>query len=106
MKISVLIPYFKNIHTIERTLLSVTKQTYKPYEVLLINDASPDWEEAKKLISTIDLPLKVISHDVNKNGAAARNTGIQLAQGDWIAFLDADDEWYPDHLRGRGSNHG
>ncbi|MFC3414175.1 glycosyltransferase family 2 protein [Algoriphagus hitonicola] len=99
MKISVIIPYYNNSKEIKRSLLSVFAQSYKDFEIILINDASPDWEEALPIINSFnDDRLKVISHSTNKNGSAARNTGIKAAIGDFIAFLDADDEWKENHL--------
>lgn len=99
MKISVIIPFYNNAQSIERALNSVQRQSVKPQEVILINDASPDWMEIEsKLDDFTSLNLKTIHHKSNKNGAAARNSGIIAAKGEYIAFLDADDEWYPDHL--------
>ena len=97
--ISVIIPYYNNCKEIKRSLSSVLAQTYQDFEIILINDASPDWEEGLPLINALnDKRLKIISHITNKNGAAARNTGIKVANGEFIAFLDADDEWLPIHL--------
>lgn len=98
-KISVIIPFYKNAATIGRALLSVENQEYPELEVLLINDASPDWKQAKEILTSfLDLQIKVIHHQENRNGSAARNTGIKSASGDFLAFLDADDEWLPNHL--------
>lgn len=97
--ISVLIPYYNNAKEIKRSLSSVFRQTFQDFEVLLINDASPDWEDALPILNSFnDKRLKLISHKTNQNGAVARNTGIKAAQGEFIAFLDADDEWYSSHL--------
>lgn len=99
MKLSVVIPYYKNAKEIKRSLSSVFAQTFQDFEVLLINDASPDWEMALPIIKSFDdNRLKIISHETNQNGAVARNTGIKAAQGEFIAFLDADDEWLTAHL--------
>ena len=99
MTISIIIPYFKNAKEIKRSLMSVFKQTYQNFEVLIINDASPDWEEALPIIKSFsDTRITTISHAINKNGAAARNTGIKAAKGAYIAFLDADDEWEVNHI--------
>ncbi len=97
--ISVVIPYFKNAGTIRRALQSVERQTYPPCEVIIVNDASPDAHLLKAVVGAFqDLPIQVIDHEHNRNGSAARNTGISAAKGDWIAFLDADDEWTKEHL--------
>lgn len=98
-KITVIIPYYRNSNVIYRTLNSIKNQTYKPFEIIIVNDASPDWEEGVAFIKAFtELPIKVFSHTENKNGSAARNTGIKNAKGNWIAFLDADDEWTETHL--------
>lgn len=100
MTISIIIPYYKNARVIKRTLQSVVCQTYQDFEILIINDASPDWNQAIPIINSFeDNRIHVISHASNKNGSAARNTGINAAQGEYIAFLDADDEWQPNHLK-------
>ncbi|MCU4158136.1 glycosyltransferase family 2 protein, partial [Carboxylicivirga sp. A043] len=97
--ISIIIPYYKNCNQIERTILSVINQTYSFYELIIINDCSPDWKKALGIIQLFnDKRIKTISHTYNKNGAAARNTGIKNSIGEYIAFLDADDEWLPNHL--------
>ncbi|MDO6760246.1 glycosyltransferase family 2 protein [Tamlana sp. 2_MG-2023] len=99
MKVSIIIPFFNNAKEIKRTLTSVFKQTYQNFEVIIVNDASPDWKEGLFIINSFkENRIKIISHETNKNGAAARNTGIKAAQGEYIAFLDADDEWLPNHL--------
>lgn len=99
MTISIVIPYFKNAQHIKRSLKSVFEQTYQNFKIIIINDYSPDWEEALPIINSFsDARIKTISHTSNKNGAAARNTGIKSAKGAYIAFLDADDEWLPNHL--------
>lgn len=99
MVISIIIPYFKNANEIKRTIESVLNQKYHEFDLLIINDASPDWDEGVSIINEFDDDrIKTISHEINKNGAAARNTGIKAAKGEYIAFLDADDEWTPMHL--------
>ncbi|WP_373032376.1 glycosyltransferase family 2 protein [Sulfurovum sp.] len=98
-RITVVIPYYNNANTIYRALTSVQNQIYNPLEIIIVNDASPDWEEGKIIIEQFtELPIKTFSHSENKNGSAARNTGIKNVMGDWIAFLDADDEWTETHL--------
>ncbi|NRD23235.1 glycosyltransferase family 2 protein [Winogradskyella litoriviva] len=100
MLISIIIPFYKNSKDIKRALQSVFAQTLQEFEIILVNDASPDWHEALTIINNFkDSRLTTISHQINKNGSSARNTGIKVAKGDYIAFLDADDEWLPNHLR-------
>jgi glycosyltransferase involved in cell wall biosynthesis len=96
MKISVIIPLFNKKDTIKRALDSVLRQTCKADEIIVVNDGSKDGSE---IIVTgyQDLRIKLISQ-VNQGVSAARNTGINIASNDWVAFLDADDEWLDDFL--------
>lgn len=97
--ISVILPFYNNSKTIERCLKSIDSQSIKPLEVIIIDDGSKDWLSANQIIKKFSsLPLLLLKHKVNRNGAAARNTGIKAATGEYIAFLDADDEWLPYHL--------
>jgi glycosyltransferase involved in cell wall biosynthesis len=85
--------------TIERAIKSVLDQTYQYFEIIVIDDASKDSELTfNKLQQFNDSRIKFFSHEVNKNGSAARNTGIKESAGKYIALLDSDDEWLPDHL--------
>jgi len=98
-KITVVIPYFNSSGTIKRCLASVINQSYSCLEILIINDASDDWPKAHHIIEKLnDDRIKVLHHKKNRNGSAARNTGILNSTGQFIAFLDADDEWLKDHL--------
>jgi amylovoran biosynthesis glycosyltransferase AmsB len=84
---------------VENALLSVLKQSYPPYEVIIVDDASEDLNILKEKIEKIgDERVKLITHEKNRNGAAARNTGINSSTGDYICFLDSDDEWECNHL--------
>lgn len=100
MKISVVIPMYNSSKTILSTLNSVKTQTILPFEVLIIDDGSLD-ESATIVEDFISNNLTLNIHLVKKvNGgvSTARNAGIKLAQGDWIALLDSDDEWLPNKL--------
>lgn len=95
---SVVIPVYNKEPHIHRSISSVLAQTFEDYEVILINDASTDnsLEEIKKFT---DPRIHVFHRDQpGPGGYAARNLGIEEARGDWVAFLDADDEWYSEHL--------
>jgi amylovoran biosynthesis glycosyltransferase AmsB len=100
MKFSVIIPCFNSSGTIYRALRSVEKQSYKPYEVLLIDDASADFNLLLDVISQFEnsLTIKILRNPLNKNGAYSRNRGIENASGDFVAFLDSDDSWVDDRL--------
>jgi glycosyltransferase involved in cell wall biosynthesis len=95
MRISVIIPAYNAAAYIERALRSVLSQTRAADEVIVVDDGSSD--------NTADILKKyqnqIISiRQPNAGVSAARNTGIRAATGDWIAFLDADDEWLPEKL--------
>src|SRR5262245_6150649 len=95
MRISVIIPCHNAGRWIADTLRSVAAQTYPAHEVIVIDDASTDNSIAE--VGRSGVPVTLL-HVVARNAAAARNAGIEAASGDWIALLDADDVWYPNHL--------
>ena len=98
--ISVVIPCFNSATTIERALRSVEHQTIKPHEVLIVDDASSD-----NSISVIEqyaltslLNIRLIKQAVNGGPSIARNVAWNQAVSEFIAFLDADDQWHPQKL--------
>jgi len=96
MRISVVIPLYNKKDTILRALNSVFSQIRQPEEIIVINDGSKDGSE--KIVADISHPLIRLISQPNTGVSAARNKGISEAQCEWIAFLDADDEWLPDYL--------
>ncbi len=95
--ISVIIPFYNEKDYFDECISSVLRQTYKNYEIIIINDASR--EEYKKKLEHYgnlypDL-IKIVHNKKNEGVAASRNKGIDLAKGKYIAFLDSDDEWMP-----------
>lgn len=100
--VSVVVPAYKASGTIARTLASVFAQTVLPREIIVVNDASPDTDALIDAVEALDVPdgvdLQLVHNPQNLNGAATRNRGIQAAQGAFVAFLDADDEWEADKL--------
>ena len=97
--ISVIIPYYNNSKTLYRCLSSIINQSYKNLEIIIVNDGSNDWLKAENIIDSFDdLRIKVKHHLTNINGSAARNSGVRISRGEYIAFLDSDDEWYSFHL--------
>lgn len=95
--ISVVIPTFNRPSFIERACNTVINQSYKNTEIIIVDDASEvSYEKALEKIDNID--FKYVKHTKNGGGSAARNTGIANANGDFIAFLDDDDEWFPKKL--------
>ena len=95
---SVVIPVFNKEEHINRCLESVFAQTFQDYEVVIVCDPSTDNSNAK--VSQFRGEQVRIFHrdEPGPGGYAARNLGIEQASGQWIAFLDADDEWLPDYL--------
>lgn len=97
---SVVIPIFNRANTISVTLDSLCNQTYKYFEVIIVDDFSSDFKDLRKVVDEYkELDIKLVRHDKNKNGAAARNTGIRSSTGEFIAFLDSDDSWSIDKLQ-------
>jgi len=95
--ISVIIPTYNRAHLLSRAVLSVLNQTYKDFEIIVVDDASTD--NTYEVVKSFNDPrIKYIHHEQNKGSAAARNTGIKSARGEYIAFQDSDDEWLPEKL--------
>jgi len=88
--ISVVIPFHRGAATIARTLRSIDAQTLRPAEIIIVDDGSPEPVPAQ-LAGAV--PLRVVRHEHNRGIPAARNTGVSAASGEWIAFIDQDDEW-------------
>lgn len=95
MKFSIVIPVYNKANQIIPTIESVFRQKFTDYEVVLVNDGSTD--NLLQVLQPYAGRIRVINQ---KNGgvSVARNTGIQAAEGEFICFLDGDDEWLPDHL--------
>jgi len=91
--ISVIIPTFNRAGRIGRAVKSVLSQTLQPDEIIVIDDGSSD--ETSSVIEQY-LPTVKYHRQGNKGVSSARNAGIRMAKGDWIAFLDSDDEWFPE----------
>lgn len=94
--ISVIIPTYKNRGLLSQSIESALNQDYSNKEIIVVDDNNPDSKERKEtetILKNYTLRKNVfyIKHEVNKNGAAARNTGIRFAKGEYIAFLDDDD---------------
>src|SRR5690349_21377287 len=95
--VSVIIPAYNAAGFIGETLISVFAQTYSNYEVIVVNDGSPDTEELKKVLAPFRDRLTYLEQE-NKGPSAARNNAIGKARGEFVAFLDSDDNWLPDYL--------
>lgn len=99
MKLSIIIPVYRVEKTLARCVESVISQSYDDYEIILVDDGSPDscGEICDKMSMTYNR-IKVI-HRENGGLSAARNTGIEAASGEYITFIDSDDTIAPDTLR-------
>ncbi len=94
--ISVIIPHHNRSHLIERAISSIQRQPLQPLEILIVDDAStPEHFAALQQHSG---GARIIRLETNGGAARARNAGIAAAKGDFIAFLDDDDEWFPERL--------
>lgn len=95
MKVSAIIPAYNVEKYINRSINSALNQTYKPFEIIVIDDGSSD--NTAKLVKDYEDDVRYI-FQANQGSSSARNLGIEKAKGDWIAFLDSDDEWIETHL--------
>ena len=94
---TVIIPLYNKEIYVEKALQSIFNQTFKDFEILIVNDASTD-ESVKKVIPFVSEKIKLIHHSQNLGLSAARNTGIKNANSNYITYLDADDTWKPTFL--------
>ena len=95
--VSVIIPSYNRELTIKRSVFSVLDQTYKDIEVIVVDDCSSD--NTREVIEGIDDDrLRYYCLEENSGACVARNKGIELAKGEYIAFQDSDDEWLPNKL--------
>nr|WP_199003164.1 glycosyltransferase family 2 protein [Flavobacterium sp. ASV13] len=94
---SVIIPLYNKARYIENTIKSVLNQTFTDYEIIVINDESTD--KSEDLVSRFNDKRIQIFNQKNQGVSVARNHGIEKAKGKLIAFLDADDYWFPNHLQ-------
>ena len=96
-RVSIIIPSYNTANLIAGCLDSVFAQTFQDFEAIVVNDGSPDTPELEKVLQPY-LDRIVYIKQVNKRAAGARNTAIAKARGEFLAFLDSDDTWLPNHL--------
>jgi glycosyltransferase involved in cell wall biosynthesis len=96
MRISVIIPCYNAERFVRASLASVAAQSLPPYEIIVIDDGSTD--RSVDAVRSSRVEVKLLRTPRRRGSASARNAGLGAAEGDWLAFLDADDVWYPNHL--------
>ena len=99
MLVSIIIPYYKKKDYIKKTINSILKQTYKKFEIIIINDEPG--ELSKNILSFLkkkDSRIKIINNKKNIGAGKSRNKGINIAKGKYIAFIDSDDLWKKNKL--------
>jgi glycosyltransferase involved in cell wall biosynthesis len=93
--VSVIIPTYQRAHWVSEAIESVLAQTYKDYDIIVVNDGSTD--NTAEVLNQFQNKIKIIEQE-NKGNSVARNIAIQNSQGQYIAFLDDDDRWMPNKL--------
>ncbi len=101
MKISVIIPTYNRYEFLKRAIESVVAQTHHCDEIIIVNDGSTDNTSQIQ----IDAPFIKYIYQENAGVSAARNSGIEAAKNEWIAFLDSDDVWHEDKIKEQVSFH-
>ena len=102
ISISIVIPVYNVEPYIERCFQSVISQTYRNYEIIFVDDCGTD--KSVKILQRLideyngDISLRLIHHEINKGLSAARNSGMKIASGDYIYFVDSDDLIFPESL--------
>jgi len=99
IKVSVIIPFYNRIEWTIEAIKSVISQTHKNLEIILINDLSSDSIDLIKNIAKNDKRIKLVDNKRKKGVSGARNTGIDFATGEYIAFLDSDDLFFPEKIK-------
>lgn len=91
-KVSVIIPFYNGVEWLSEAVQSVLDQTYKNFEIIVVNDGSP--EDVSKFLEKYEDRI-IYRYKENGGAATARNLAMQIATGDYFAFLDSDDIWFP-----------
>ena len=97
--ISIIMPAYNAENTLEFAVRSVLAQTYRDFELIIINDCSKDKTLAlANRLQKTDSRIRVLDNERNQGVSLTRRRGVEIAEGDWLAFLDSDDAWMPDKL--------
>ena len=95
---TVVIPTHNRSNLLKRAVISVLDQTFKDFELIIVDDHSTD--DTHSVINSFSDPrIQYMINDRKKGACGARNTGIFLSKGKWVAFLDDDDVWLPEKLK-------
>lgn len=97
-RVSVVVPAYNRGELLSAAVASVLTQSFDDLELLVVDDGSNEDLDAALAATVKDPRVRMIRHTENRGTAAARNTGTSSAKGDYIAFLDSDDVWYPEKL--------
>lgn len=100
-KVSIITPMWKGASLVGATIDSVLAQTYSNWEMIIVDDCSPDEGAGCKVVQSYaekDSRIKLIAATVNKGSSGARNEAMRNAKGRYFAFLDSDDIWHPEYL--------
>ena len=96
---AIITTYKRPPEIVQRAAQSVLNQTYKNLELIIVDDSPSDYalrDEVKKMTETLGGNVRYIQHEKNMGACVARNTGLSVATGKYVAFLDDDDEWLPE----------
>jgi glycosyltransferase involved in cell wall biosynthesis len=106
MLVSVIIPTYNRGRLLERAVNSVLRQTFRDFELIVVDDASGDNTGESKCLKDNAGKLSYYCLPTHQGVSAARNFGVKKSRGEWIAFLDSDDEWLPKKLERQLAWHG
>lgn len=100
MQVSIIMPYYNAAKYINDTVSAIIAQTYKEWELIIVDDCSPasETEEVLKSVAKMDTRIRIMKTPQNGGAGIARNVGIEAARGKYLAFCDSDDWWYPTKL--------
>ena len=99
--IAVIIPTFNRASLLDRAIRSVLDQTWRDFELVVVDDASTDGTAGLPVIKSGDKRLRYLRLSENRGVSVARNAGVRATSAPWLAFLDSDDEWFPAKLAGQ-----
>ena len=98
--VSVIVPAYRAAPYIAETIDSILAQTFCGYEIIVVNNGSPDTEDLERALHPYRGRIESIVQE-NRGQAGGRNTGIRHSRGEFVAFLDQDDQWEPQFLSSR-----